>query len=355
MIAGRKAPGPPGHQAALRFSRDELLASHDFAREHVVAGHRLHGGFDAQGRYVPPRGLVRGPAIEAWTEALRARGGDLLTADASLLTGERATNEAQQKLLLVEGLGQTFWNLLTITGEIEARGRLLAEIQFPDFAEAVVEPVAELAIGHLNGGLLEAHGVDEGGQPELDIGGHDVMWFALRDLAFGATDFPKPETPARIGRPDEEARLVPEIPLRFERTIAFLMNLLLIEFRAELNFRLTEELLRDPELFADRRAHALEAAEVVGRIRTDEAIHVDSLRLYLGELRSATFRTADGATIAGRTVIDRLWDGIVRWWTVEQPPLAAAQQRAVMRARILRHADGARILARYEALADERT
>jgi hypothetical protein len=79
---------------------------------------------------------------------------------------------------------------------------------------------------------------------------------------------------------------------------------------------------------------------------------VDSLRLYLGELRSLTFRTANGGALPGRVVIDRLWNGIVRWWTVEQPPLAAAQQRAVLHERILRHPDGARILARFEALAD---
>src|SRR5215471_397348 len=124
---------------ALRYTREALLRSHDYVREHRVAGHRLHGGFDARESYVPPRVLVRGPAIDAWTAALRARGGDLLAADASLLTGERGTNPAQQKLLLQEGLGQTCWNLLTITGEIEARGRLLAEVQFPPFAEAVVE------------------------------------------------------------------------------------------------------------------------------------------------------------------------------------------------------------------------
>lgn len=356
------APQP----TSLRYGRDELMRSHAYAREHVVAGRRLHGGFDEQGCYVPPRILVRGPAIAAWTDALRARGGDLLAADASLLAGERATNEAQQKLLLEEGLGQTFWNLLTITGEIEARGRLLAEIQLPDFGEAVVEDVSDLAIGHLNGGLLEAHGWDEGGAPESEqgesgerargarsaLGAHDVMWFALRDLAFGDVGYPAPEVPARIGRPEEESTLVPEIPNRFERMIAFLMNLLLIELRAETNFRFTEALLRDPDLFRDRRDEALEAALVVGRIRADEAIHVESLRLYLGELRSLRFRRRDGGTIPGATVIDRLWSRVVRWWTVEQPPLVAAQQRAVMRDRILRHADGARIFARYEALAD---
>ena len=318
----------------------------------MVAGRRIHGGFDEEGRYVPPRTLVRGPAIAAWSEALRARGGDLLEASPALLTGERAVNEAQQKLLLEEGLGQTFWNLLTITGVIEARGRLLAEIPFPNFGEAVVEDVADLAIGHLNGGLLEAHGLDEGGEPERGIGGHDVMWFALRDLAFGGVDFPDPEVPARIGRPEEESVLVPEIPDRFERTIAFLANLLLIELRAETNFRFTERLLRDPELFRDRRAGALEAAEVVGRIRADEAIHVESLRLYLGELESLTFRTRGGGTLPGAAVIERLWSGIVRWWTVEQPPLVAVRERAVLRERILRHPEGERILARFATLAD---
>ncbi|MCX5737021.1 MAG: hypothetical protein NTZ61_00705 [Proteobacteria bacterium] len=336
----------------LRFARDELLRSHAFATPHVVAGERLHGGFDAEGRYLPPRLLVRAPAIAAWTQALRARGGDLLPAEAELLSGVRATSEAQQKLLLLEGLGQTFWDMMTIIGEIEGRGRLLTEIAFPELGGAVYEDVSTWAVAHLNRGLLEAHGLDEGGEPERGIGGHDRMWFALRDLAFGRVGFPAPKAPPRIGRPDEEATLVPEIATRFERTIGFLMNLLLTEIRAHLTFSFTERLLRDPELFRDRRDEALLAAELVNRIRSDEAIHVESLRLYLGELRSLTFRTRDGGQVAGAAVIDRLWSGIVRWWTVEQPPLAAAQQHAILRERIHRHPEGARIWQRFETLAE---
>jgi hypothetical protein len=336
----------------LRFAREELLRSHAFATPHVVAGERLHGGFDAEGRYLPPRLLVRAPAIAAWTHALRARGGDLLPAEAELLDGVRATSEAQQKLLLLEGLGQTFWDMMTIIGEIEGRGRLLTEIAFPELGGAVYEDVSTWAVAHLNRGLLEAHGLDEGGEPERGIGGHDRMWFALRDLAFGRVGFPAPKAPPRIGRPDEEATLVPEIATRFERTIGFLMNLLLTEIRAHLTFSFTERLLRDPELFRDRRDEALLAAELVNRIRSDEAIHVESLRLYLGELRAATFRTRDGGRVAGAAVIDRLWCGIVRWWTVEQPPLAAAQQREVLHARIHQHPDGARIWQRFEALVE---
>ncbi|MDJ0868283.1 MAG: hypothetical protein QNK03_19410 [Myxococcota bacterium] len=337
----------------LVYTPEELLRSHDCARPHEVAGHRLHGGFDAAGRYLPPRALVRGPAIEAWTAALRERGGDLLPADASLLAGVRYPSEAQQKLLLQEGLGQTFWNVLTVTGEIEGRGRVLAGMTLPELQDAVVEDVSGMAVGHLNRGLLVAHGLDEGGEPERGIGGHDVMWFALRDLAFGPVEFPAPEIPERIGRPDDERQRVPRIARRFERLVAFLQNLLLIEFRAERGFSFTERLLRDPDLFRDRRAQAEEAAEIVGRIRADEAIHVSSLRLYLGELRQLTFRTRDGGELPGRQVVDPLWEVLAHWATVEQPKLAAAQQRRVLRERILRHADGARLWERFEALGEE--
>jgi hypothetical protein len=336
----------------LVYTEEELMRSHDYAAPQVVAGHRLHGGFDAAGNYLPPRCLVREPAIAAWTEALRARGGDWLDADSSLLAGVRYPSPAQNKLLLQEGLGKTFWNTLTITGKIEARGRLLAEISFPDFQELVVEDISQMGIGHLGKGLLVAHGIDEGGEPDKGIGGHDVMWFALRDLAFGKTDFPDPEVPENIGRPEEDATRISQIPLEFERTIYFLLNLLLIEFRAERGFAMTETMLRDSDLFTERRDEALEAAEIVDRIRKDEEIHVASLRLYLGELRSVHFKSAGGDSISGAAVVDALWQEIVRWAVVEQPRLLAAQQRKMMNERILGHPDGERILARFDALEE---
>jgi hypothetical protein len=341
------------HEALqLRYSEEELWRSHEYAKPHVEAGMRLHGGFDARGRYVPPRARVRGPAIEAWTESLRRRGGDLFEADSSLLDGVRFPNEAQQKLLLLEGLDQTWWNALTITGIIEGRGRLLADITFPHFEELVVEDISDMAIGHLNSGLLHIHGVDEGGEPDKGLGGHDVMWFALRDLAFGPRDYPIPEVPERIGRPDDPAGEFAEIPKRFEQTVSFLLNLLLIEFRAEILFGSAQNLLRDPELFTGRRAEAEHAAEVVGRIRADEEIHVSSLRLYLGELRNVHFKTASGGSKPGNEVIDPFWQRIVQWATVEQPKLAAEQQRPVLTQRILAHSNGAEILERFEALGD---
>jgi hypothetical protein len=336
----------------LVYSEEELLREHAYAAPYVVAGRRIHGGLDAEGRYVSPRTAVRPRALEAWRAALRARGGEPLAADESLLSGVRYPNAAQQKLLLRSGLGQTFWNSLTITGIIEARGRLLADAPFPDLAGLVVEDVREWAIGHLQKGLLRAHGLDEGGEQERGIGGHDVMWFALRDLAFGQTDFPAPDVPGNIGRPDGTRRLAPEIEARFEGVLTFLCNLLMIEFRAENGFRSSQEVLRDAALWGERAPQAREAAEIVGQIRQDEKIHVDSLLLYLGELRSATFRTLDGGTIPGREIVDRIWSAIVHWATQEQPKLALEQQRPILSKRIAAHPDAARVQAEFDALAD---
>lgn len=342
---------------ALVYSEEELLRSHEYAAPQVEAGRRLHGGFLEDGSYMPPRAAVRGPAIEAWTEALRTRGGEPLAADASLLGGIRYPNAAQMKLLLREGLGQTFWNTLTITGHIEARGRLLADpdLPFPEFQPAIWEDISEMGIGHLKGGLLRAHGLDEGGEPERGIGGHDVMWFALRDMAFGDVDYPEPPIPENIGRPEGQLVLPTEIPEAQVRTISFLLNLLLIEFRAERGFELTETLLRDPELFLDRRSEAQHAAEIVGRIRTDEDIHVASLRLYLGELRHVHFRGPDGSRVPGHTLIDPIWESLVHWATVDQPKLIAQQQKEMLTKRILAHPDGERILSAFHALEESGT
>ncbi len=337
------------------YSEVDLLRSHDYARPQIENGTLMHGGFDAEGKYLSPRLLHREPAVEAWLQALRARGGDLLDADASLLEGIRYPSEAQQKLLIREGLGQTFWNTLTITGQIEGRGRLLAEMTFPEFQPHVVEDISEMGIGHLNRGLLKAHGIDEGGEPERGIGGHDVMWFTLRDLVFGETEFTEPITPD-ISRPESQVAEIPGLDPAILRTVYFLANLLMIEFRAERGFAFTQGVLRDPELFTDRRAEAERAAEIVGRIRADEKLHVKSLRLYLGEICSVNFKTSEGPDIAGRDIVDALWGGMVQWATVEQPKLAAEQQRKVLTERILSDpgGEGPRILEMFNALEERR-
>ncbi|MEI8240527.1 MAG: hypothetical protein WCI22_14025 [Actinomycetota bacterium] len=334
-------------ETALVHSEAELLLDHPGLTPHVVEGRRMHGGFHPDGSYQPPRAYVREPALAAWERALVERGGAPLVADASLLGGMRLPTVEQSRVLLRHGLGQTFWNSLTVIGKIEARGRLLAEVQFPDLQPHIVESIDAMAIGHLGKGLLKAHGYDEGGLP--GIGAHDQMWFAARDLAFGVGAHPDVMPPDNISRPESGRRFMPELPPEVEGLLSLLMNLLIIEFRAEIGFAESQAILRTPDLFVHRRAHAEEAAHIIGRIRADEDIHVRSLLLYLGELESVTFRTVDGNTISGSVLIDRFWDGLVQWATVDQPVLAAAQQRELIHARVTTHPDADVIWAEFLA------
>ena len=145
---------------------------------------------------------------------------------------------------------------------------------------------------------------------------------------------------------------MPEVPPEIEGLLSFLMNLLLIEFRAEIGFALSQEVLRTPGLFPGREAEAEQAAELIERIRTDELVHVRSLRLYLGELRSVHLRTVDGGQVAGADLIDRAWEDLVRWATVDQPALAAAASHEVLLAHVAGHPDAEALTAELEARAD---
>jgi hypothetical protein len=339
---------------ALVYTDEELLRDHPDLTPHIVDGRRMHGGFHPDGTYQPPRALVRVPALAAWTEALIARGGQPLNADSSLLNGARVPTVEQSRVLLRNGLGQSFWNSLTIVGKIEARGRLLAEVEFPALAPYIVDDISSMAIGHLGKGLLKAHGWDEGGVTDpIDgvIGAHDVMWFVARDLAYGPDAFPDVDPPVNIARPDAGARVMPEVAAEVEGLLSLLMNLLVIEFRAEIGFAETQALLRTPDLFPDRRAQAEEAAEIVGRIRADEEIHVSSLCLYLGECANVSFRTVDGGTIAGSELIERFWNGLVQWATVEQPALAAEMQRELLYSRVQEHPNAMDVWSQFESAA----
>lgn len=335
----------------LTYTSDELHADVDYAERHMAGGQRLHGGFLADGTYEPPRTRNRVPAVAAWEAALRERGGEPFGASSDLLSGIRVPTVEQQRVLLRNGLGKVFWNGLTITGKIEARGRFLGQLPVPDLQAAIVDDISEMAIGHLDKGLLSTHGLDEGGEPERGIGGHDSMWFVLRDLALGADAYPDVEPEANIARDETGRRWMPEIDEPIEALFALLANLLIIEFRAELGFAETQEILLTPDLFADNRADAELAAEMVERIRTDELIHVRSLNLYLGELCNVTLRTVDGGTAPGAELVDRFWEGLVHWATVEQPPLVAERQRIALSSAIARHAEGARVQAEFDRAA----
>jgi hypothetical protein len=107
--------------------------------------------------------------------------------------------------------------------------------------------------------------------------------------------------------------------------------------------------MRDPANFQDRRAEALHAAAIVERIRTDEAIHVGYLQAFVSELRSFTFKGADGSRIPGHALIDPVWESMIEWHAVTQADEARAQARTDIKALILKQPQGERILAEFDA------
>jgi hypothetical protein len=335
--------------ARVVYSRDEIMAEHPYARPQVEAGYRLHGGFDAKGTYISPRTFNRWPAVEAWQAQVVERGYPLIDATTRLLTRGAYPGIDQQKLLLGHGMGETLWNALTITGVIEARGRALCDATAPDFQAIIEEDVSATSIGHLNKGLLYAHGLDEGGNPAGGEGGHDAMWFAVRDALFGKDAFPLPEVPASISRP-EIGRLMPMVDKAYEDWILLLMNVLMIEVRAEAFFSFCTNLMRSPDVFRDRRPAAMHAAELVERIRTDEAIHVAYLQTFVSELRSFTIKCLNGERIKGAQMIDPIWEGMIRWHAVTQADFSRDQSREAIVARIGKRADGRSLLAQFDAL-----
>ena len=148
---------------------------------------------------------------------------------------------------------------------------------------------------------------------------------------------------------------MPAIGEGYEQLIRFMMNVLMIEVRAEAFFSFCVKLFRDPETFPGRRAEADLAATLVERIRTDEAIHVAYLATAISELRSLTFRRSDGGTIAGKDVIDPAWATMIDWHGREERDLAAARARATLETQVLQARGGEAgraLLARFDALGD---
>jgi len=335
------------------YSRDELLADHDYAAPQVESGYRLHGGFDAGGHYISPRTLHRWPAVRAWSEALEARGFPLIDASTALLKRGNYPTIAQQSLLLKTGFGQSMWDGLTVTGVIEAKGSALCELQVPDFQQIVVEDIAETCIGHLGKGLIYAHGLDEGGDKANGQGGHDDMWFAVRDLLFGKGAFADPVIPESLSRP-ETGRRMPQVPPLYEGWILLLMNVLMIEVRAESYFSYCVALMRSPDLFTDRRSDAEHAADLVERIRTDEAVHVAYLQAFVSEMRSFTIRTVDGGTMNGADIIDPIWRDMIEWHAVTNADFGHAQAREATRALLMDSPGGAALFAQFDTLDPNR-
>lgn len=343
----------------LVYATEEILSEHEYVRFNEAMGHRLHGGYDADGEYHSPRTLKRWPAIDAWRENFLAAGGELIDASTRILKSEHYPNHAQMKLLLDHGIGRPLWNSMSTTGIIEGRGKALANIVAPDFQKIVEEDITETTTAHLNKGLFVAHGLDEGGAVGSEIGAHDTMWFVARDLVLGENAYPVPEIPQRGGRPGADQRELSEVPEPYEALIKQLMGLLMIEIRAEKGFLFNAGIMRDPTLFTDRREQAEIAAKLVDLIRVDEKPHVAYLQLFLSELRAFTFKTSDGRRVKGAEFIDPLWERIVKWSTESVPPTQMKNQRAFIEQCIRERAageDGAageyadELLSRFDAL-----
>ncbi len=333
----------------LVYTQEELLASHPHAAFHMAAGHKLHGGFDSAGNYTPPRSLHRVPAIEAWRSEVERKGWKLIDCSPDLLKMGNYPSPEQQWFLLQNGFERTMWNSLTIAGVIEGRGALLANFPAPDFQAIIVEDISAMCIGHLNKGLLMAHGWDEGGVPDSGIGAHNKMWFAARDALFGAEAYGRAEIPETITRP-ESGRLMPQLPLEHEQYLLLLMNLTMIEVRAEAVFRFNEKVVKNPIVFKDNRDGAKLAADLINRIRLDENIHVASLRVMLSEFRELTIKTVDGGTMRGKDLFDPLWTPMIAYHTGTAFEFSRNQTREALQRQFLERPDGVKKFAEFEAL-----
>jgi hypothetical protein len=332
----------------LRYTTEEILADHAYVQPNLLGTRRLHGGYDAEGVYRSPRTLNRWPAIEAWRKSLLNKGGELVDISTRIPSAPPYPNLAQMKFLLANGVTLPLWNKLTTTGIVEARGRPVATIVAPDFQPLVEEDISETATAHLNKGLLIAHGLDEGGDGSGEILAHDQMWYVVRDLVLGENAHLTPVMPEHPERAAAKEREMPQVPAPHETMIKRLIIMLMFEIRAEFAFAIA--LMRDPEVFAGRRAEADQAAAIVEQIRQDEASHVAYLQLVLSEIRAMRFKGAQGC-VEGKTFIDPVLAKTIAW-TSDYVPHIQANHELVERC-LKPRADGSTMLAQFEALADD--
>jgi hypothetical protein len=308
----------------LEYSEDELLADDEFEAPLVVNGVRCHGGFDASGAYVSPRGRHRRGAIAAWEEHRLGQFGTPII-DVPLDTWpEPFPNVAQSKLLLRHGVTGPTVTQLTRIGTVEGFGGFLRLLPVPDLERCFDEDITGTALAHIPRGLLEAHARDESGFEGQ--AGHDTMWFAARDVAFEGP--PTEDLTARMlgrmglsgtPRTDEELRALREaalanralpddIDFALESLVTRMVSLLLIEISAFHGFAWAEAVLSDTGLVAGDG----EAARLVACIRADETPHVDWLRTALSEMRDRTWVGGGGRRHPGTEMIGKLWDRAMR-------------------------------------------
>jgi len=304
----------------VEFTDVELLADHDYVEPLIAHDVRCHGGFDEDGAYVSPRTRNRWPAIKAW-EAQRVEQFGTPMLDIPLETWpENFPNVAQSKLLLRNGVREPTISALTRIGTVEGFGAMLRLLPTPDFQRSFGEDITGTAIAHIDHGLFEAHARDEAGHG--DEAGHNLMWFAARDIAFenpvtedetgrmlarmGIDNSPKTaEDLVRLRDTAIADRVLPnDIDFTLEMVVGRMIGLLLIEISAFHGFRWAQAVLADTDLCAGEG----EAARIIGYISSDETPHVAWLQTALSEMRDRTWVGDNGATYDGTEMISLLWD-----------------------------------------------
>ena len=329
----------------LEYTREELLAGHEYEQPLVAGDVLCHGGF-ISGQYVPPRTLHRTPAIETWQQRLREEGQPLLNLPTEYVP-PHYPNYEQAKYLLQEGIVDPISRTLTIISIVEGFGARIRDLPLPDFKKTFVEDMSGTAVAHLSEGLIEAHARDEAGHRKE--GGHKQMWEAARDLGLD-----KPELPGDIllrmmmgrSRP-ERPRQFPSLDAKVETLVTFMANVMIIELVAEDIFEWAKKLLGDPEVCKNTEA----AAAMVAHIQSDERPHVEYLRTALSEMRARTFLAADGDTrVPGAAVIDQVFETNLRGMVSSRPADDRERLREELHMAIEGHSEATRIARKFEDL-----
>lgn len=299
----------------LHYEPHELLADADVVEPHVVGGVVCHGGFDADGAYVPPRTLHRVPATRAWQQAHREAFGTEIV-DVPLATWpEPYPNVAQAEHLLRAGVRDPIVTTLTRIGTVEGFGAMIRMVPTEDLQRHFVESIDGSCLAHLDRGMFEAQARDEAGWDEQ--AGHSHMWFAARDVAF---EHPVTEdetqrmldrmgirapgsSPAPASSPLAE-RHFDDVDPALEFLLRRMIGLLFIELSAFHIFAWAEDVLGDEELVAGEG----EAGRLVSRIRADERPHVEYLKTAITEVRDRTIVGESGRRHSGTQVVGELWD-----------------------------------------------
>ena len=329
---------------ALSYSFDALMSEAPFEEPLIAGGVRCHGGYIG-GEYVSPRSAVRGPAIVAWRNALRADGLPLIHVPARYVP-PNYPNHAQAKFLLQERIVEPVTRALTIISIVEGFGARIREVRVPDFSTEIKESVEGTALAHLANGLFEAHARDEAGH--RSEGGHKQMWEAARDIGLS-----KPHVPGDVllrlmngTVSGERVRLYPTLSERMENMIVMMANVLVVETFAEDTFKWAQQLLGDPEVSADPQR----AAHVVACIARDEVPHVDYLTVALSELRARTLIGSDGKELAGAEVVDSIFRRQLRGMATQRPRMARERMQGEIRQVIEDAARAAIVAKRFEDL-----